>query len=154
MLVIKWSLQAFFVSIEFLIVTIMLLVYINWSEFLAAYVGDMLKHDLGRYLCFLPAVLCGFVFKWLGDVLSPSHNNRKILWRWGDVMKLKIYALCGLVWMILSTIVSVISFIFLERIALSISSTGVFTAIIVSFISAMSIYLARYKIIELLDSVK
>jgi hypothetical protein len=154
MQIIKWSLQAFFVSIEFLIITILLLVYSHWPEFLATYVGDMLKHDLGKCLCFLPAVFCGFVFKWLGDVLSPSHDNRKILWGWGEVMKLKIYALCGLVYVILSTIVSVISFIFLERVSLSVSSTSVFAAIIVSFISAMSIYLARYKIIELLDSVK
>ena len=148
------ALRATVISVEFLVIVIGIGVHYLVPS-LESQVGVLLENDeLLRYLCFAPICAGAWTFKCLNGVWSPDHKKRQVLTGWQNRHILKTYAVVALFYTSLSVCGGVYVFAQWNHVDRGVLGMVLGVSLGVSVVNMFSAYLAKHKLIELLDEIE
>ena len=150
---IKWALQSFAISFEFLIIVVAILFHFycpQGEEMLDVF----LSHKEAKFISFIPAGIFIYILKYANGIYSPSHEKRHILLKWPERPRLIICGTVGLLYGLVAAVTSILAYILVERISTQIASLVILSSILVSITTAGSLYFAQHALNAALDSVE
>lgn len=145
-------LRSVFISFEFLCVVVG--AFVHWAlPEVERMLPDISASAEGfKYVCFLPSGFAVYAAKMVNDILTPNHELRSCLCGWKDRYILTIYAYVALGYSLVSAACAICVY------ALKNSCGGqplvVDLSIVIGFVAMASAYIARHKLIALLDKMK
>lgn len=144
-----YYLRVFFISFEFLTLTLSILLYPIAIPSLTKHLLPHLKEDILNYILISPVALAGLSFTQSKKVLFPISGQEKILLSWPGYKRLKAHFHIGN----LNTTICALIIISLNNVIQSNNPTLIyiiFFSTTILLINIPSIYLAEIKIRELL----
>ena len=152
--ILLYGIRALVVSLEFLTIVIGVAVHSHFPSVEQGIADVLTKDAVVQYLCFVPAALLVWIAPCVGSVLSPEHSKRELLNGWKERYILKTYSLVALLYALAcagSGIYILAKWDVAHRGSWGLALTVV---ICVSILSAASAYLAKHKLIEMLDGMQ
>lgn len=152
--ILLYGIRATVVSPELLAIVIGIGVHVFFPSVEEMLSDVLTKEEVVQYLCFAPAALLAWIVPCVSAVLSPNHGKRELLSDWKERYILKTYSIVALVYALACTAVGVYIFAKWDVNHRGGFGLALLVVICVSTLSASSAYLAKHKLIELLDEMK
>jgi len=142
---------ATFISFEFVIIALALAIVLVWPNIITP-VSSLLGDDAEvlKHIALLPSALAIWIFTESRKLLFPDEDNKRILQRWGDYWKWKIHFNVAIFYAVIFAGAGLISWALGVKANTATGFVLLLTSILGALIVALSVYLARITLSEIL----
>ncbi len=155
MKVLSQYILAIFVSFEFVIIALALAIVLVWPNIITP-VSSLLGDDAEvlKHMALLPSALAIWIFTESRKLLFPDEYNKRILQQWDDYWKWRIHFNVAIFYAVLFAGAGLISWALGVKANTATGFVVLLSSIFGALIVALSIYLARITLSEILVSGK
>jgi len=146
---------ATFVSFEFVIITLALAFALVWPNAvtpISSLIGD--NAEIMKHMALLPSALAIWIFSESRKLLFPDEVKKRTLQQWDDYWKWRIHFNVAIFYAVLFAGAGLITWVFDIKANTVAGFVSLLASIIGALIVALSIYLARITLSEILISGK
>ena len=139
------------VSFEFVVIALAVALIFVWPNMVApisSLLGD--DADVLKHIALLPSGLAIWVFTESRKLLFPDEDKKRILQKWGDYWKWRIHFNVGVFYAVLFAGTGLISWALGTKASTPAGFVILLAPVIGAFIVALSVYLARITLSEIL----
>jgi len=150
-----YGLRVALVSVEALVLALGCLVWAYLADQLHGFAGSLaLNEEVLKYLMFLPTALAVWVFNEIRGLLQEDKDTIQLLINWAGYWRLKAHAWVSLFYAVLFTFISLLPWVTKSGISTGSGMLLFVTSIIGQLSLAISIYLARISLKEIVAHAK
>lgn len=146
----RYWLQVFFLSLEFLVIILAVLIHIAFTSELNSFARQAtINKDALQYLALVPVGLAVWLANELRLLVHEDRNAAKLLIDWSEYWTLKVHIWVSLMYAAIFTATSLLPWIIVGGVSTGLGLLLLTSSIVGQLILAASVYGARFRVKEI-----